>query len=92
MFMSKLKLAIILISMTLPFIFLEKAGANEMNKLITKMCLKGFYLEMSVAKKNPKKHIGEYACNCFIEKISQGNRISTAQSLCKEEVSKKFNL
>ncbi len=92
MIQSVLKLSRILFIASYFIFHSNQVSGQEMNGLITKMCLKGFHLEMSLANKKPPKDMGRFTCNCFLKLVSEGNGISTAQSICKEEASKRFNL
>ena len=70
----------------------SKTNSIQVNRLITKLCLKGFHTEMRFSGKNPPKGLGKITCDCFLKEISQGLSISSAQSICKKEISEKFSL
>ena len=76
------------------FIALSTNGVSSQmkTKLVKKICLKGFKTEMRFAKKKPPKNMDRFTCDCFINKVSKGSGIVKAQTMCKKEASKKFNL
>ena len=76
------------------FLFINGSETNsaQANWLITKLCIKGFNTEMRFSGKNPPKGMGKMTCDCFVKEISQGISISSAQSICKKEISKRFSL
>ena len=74
---------------TLPF---EKASSEDLNKLISAICLSGFNAEMKIAERNPPQEVGDFTCNCFVEKFTQGIPLAKAKESCKEEASNHFNL
>ncbi len=70
----------------------NQVRSEEIESLITKICLKGFMAEMTLAGKTPPFTMGKFACDCFMKKISTGLDIESAQSICREETSKRFNI
>ena len=92
--MLKLNLKVIRIIFVILYLIISSnvARAEDINKLITKICLQGFMTEMNLAGQTPKIHIGKFACNCFLDRVSNGSDIETAQKLCREEASNKFNI
>ncbi len=70
----------------------NQVRSGDINKLITKICLKGFETEMNLAGKEPQIDIGEFACDCFIKQVSSGSGIASAQARCKKKTSKRFSI
>ena len=73
-------------------IFYKEIKANEINTLIKEFCLNEFKKEMKESGKELIPEVGEFTCNCFINKIETGKTLKLARENCKEEVSKIFNL
>tara|TARA_Y100001968_G_scaffold127138_1_gene116020 strand:- start:677 stop:967 length:291 start_codon:yes stop_codon:yes gene_type:complete len=63
---------------------------NELNSLIRKMCILGFNTEMQTAKITPPQGMADFTCNCFLEKVSLGFDLDTAQEECKTKATTEF--
>ena len=66
----------------------ESSGEN----IIIKICESSLTKEMNDAGKKPPPGMADYTCNCFYTKVISGASIDNAQSLCKQNASKKYNL
>ena len=77
------------LSMLIP---IKSIKAGDMQDVITNICLAGFNREMEVAGKIYNKAMGEFACNCFIQRMSSGYSITQARDLCKKSTSIKFKI
>ena len=64
---------------------------KEYPNLLTEICLSNFNKEIKELNGSISKEVGEYACNCFFLKVSNGESIINAKSACKEATIKKFN-
>ena len=70
----------------------QESLSNELTIVIKEFCLDELKKEMIDSGKEFKHEIGEFTCNCFINKIQTGDSLMLARKTCKDEVSKTFNL
>ena len=85
----KITFTIILISYSLCE---SKVQSEGINTLIKNFCLESFKEEIAGTNKRINSSVGEYTCNCFIEKLNDGNKMDDAKEICREGAAKKFNL
>ncbi len=68
------------------------ARAVPMKGVIKSLCKASFSAQMQIAKLPPNTELGNYACNCFVRKIEEGNSIKEAKRICKHDSKFKFKL
>ncbi len=68
------------------------AEKNDLNNVVKKMCLIGFNSEMNASEVIPPEGMGEFTCNCFVNKVSIGYSLELAREQCKIKATKKFDL
>ena len=66
--------------------------SKEHSNLLTQICLSNFNKELLENNESPNEEVGNYVCNCFFLKVSNGASIINAKSACKEATIKKFKL
>ena len=71
----------------------SKASLNssKIENLITSICMSNFKNAMNQAGKTAPIGMGEFTCDCFLDKINIGSSFNKAKMYCKEEAEKKFN-
>ena len=77
------------LSMLIP---IKSIRAGNMQEVITSICLAGFNSEMEAAGKIYNKAMGDFACKCFVQRVSNGYSLIQARDLCKESTSIKFKI
>ncbi len=82
----------ILILATFFLISTLEVRSEEVNSLITKICLQELNSEMKRAGKETTQEIENFTCNCFINKVYSGSSLPQAHSSCKEEATNRFKL
>ena len=87
--LAKITLAFLLILYSLCG---NKVSSEGIHTLIKAFCLESFNEEIAGTSKKIDSSIGEYTCNCFIEKLNEGNSMDNAKEICREGAAKKFNL
>ena len=70
----------------------NEVKSEEIDSLITGICIASFNTEMERAGKPPSTEIGDFTCNCFVNKLNNGSSIENAHQICKNKASKVFNL
>ncbi len=72
--------------------FSFQSKAEGFNPIIKKFCLESVKSEM-LALTNPiNAQVAEHTCNCFLKKISSGEKMSSAKEMCKKQTSIEFSL
>ncbi len=85
----KLTFAIILILYSLSG---SRISSEGINTLIKTFCLESFNEEIAGTNKEINSSVGNYTCNCFIEKLNEGHRMDNAKEICREDATTKFSL
>ncbi len=85
----KLLLSIIIISSTL---FYRQSYSSSISLIIKEFCLEEFTKETINHESMINNKIGEFTCDCFVDKMNVGSSIKDAKKICKDKASKEFNL
>ena len=73
------------------FLFIGKADSAERNgELIRRLCLAAFDSAMSHAGKTPPAGMGNFTCQCFMNRLDSGASIEMAQKVCRSEASQRY--
>lgn len=62
------------------------------NQQVTRFCLASVRAAFEAARKVPPPGIGDYACRCFLDQVSQGAGINTAQAVCRQRTIARYSL
>ena len=83
---------IICVLLILTSLFYKEAYSEGLGSVIKSFCLEEFQTETKSVSSKISTSIGEFTCDCFIDKINAGSSISNARDMCKKKATKKFNL
>ena len=70
---------------------LKADSRKSESNIIRRFCLLSVNQEMKSKEKVFPEGFASYTCDCFLSKVKTGKTIKSAQLICKEEVSKKYN-
>jgi len=59
---------------------------------VNAFCLAGFNAAMEAARKTPPPGMASFTCNCFSQRLAQGESINAARTTCRDLASKQFKL
>ncbi len=88
---NRLKAIILLLGITTSLLCRE-SKSNELKFIIKDFCLDEYRREMKEAQKEVNTEIGDFSCNCFIDRIEGGESVTSSLETCKEAVVENFNL
>ena len=60
--------------------------------IIRSFCLVAFNAAMQSANQTPPDGMGDYTCDCFMERLQAGAGIEAAREQCTEEAAERFPL
>ena len=83
---------ILLITIGFSISLYSQAKSEELNNIIKLFCLENLKEEVERSKSVIKQDIGDYTCDCFVQKINNNENIESARRICIEETSNKFGL
>ena len=66
--------------------------AKGINSIIKGFCMNEYKKEVIRSSKTMNSAIGEFTCDCFVERFSKGDPFDLARERCKTEASKTFEL
>ncbi|KGG12262.1 MULTISPECIES: hypothetical protein [Prochlorococcus] len=69
----------------------NQVKSDELNNLITKICLENFNSEAQKNHKKVNKEMGRFTCQCFVDKIAAGLSLQDAQEFCRKKAISQFN-
>ena len=72
--------------------FHYQSNANEIKEIIKSYCLKSVKDEIVDLPDPIYNEVAEHTCNCFIQRINNGEEISLIKDICKKETSREFSL
>lgn len=72
--------------------FYYHSQAEEINSIIKYFCLESVKDEMIAHSNQIDNKIAEHTCNCFLERINNGEKLEPAKEICKTQTSIEFNL
>ena len=72
--------------------FHYQSNANEIKEIIKSYCLKSVKDEIVDLPDPIYNEVAEHTCNCFIQRINNGEKISLIKDICKKETSREFSL
>ena len=72
--------------------FHYQSNANEIKEIIKSYCLKSVKGEIIDLPDHIYNEVAEHTCNCFIQRINNGEKISLIKDICKKETSREFSL
>ncbi|AAQ00140.1 Predicted protein [Prochlorococcus marinus subsp. marinus str. CCMP1375] len=70
----------------------EDAHSGSLDRIIKSFCLDGFKKEMVNASNKIPKEMGEFTCNCFLQRINDGDNLDSAREVCKKAATQEFRL
>ncbi len=85
-------LKILILSIGLNTSTFNASQAEELNTIIKTLCLESVKNEIVTFKSPIKSKIAEHTCNCFIQRISNGEKVKSAKDICRTKTSKEFSL
>lgn len=59
---------------------------------VNAFCLAGFNAAMEAARRTPPPGMASFTCNCFSQRLAQGESINEARTACRDLASKQFKL
>jgi hypothetical protein len=69
-----------------------KTSDPVQDQQVTRFCLASVSAAFEAARKVPPPGIGAYACRCFLDQVSQGAGINTAQAVCRQRTVARYSL
>ncbi len=60
------------------------------NGMIRSFCLVAFKAAMESAGKTPPDGMGDFTCNCFMDRLTGGEGIEESRAQCTEEAAQRF--
>ena len=72
--------------------FHYQSNANEIKEIIKSYCLKSVKDEIVDLPDPTYNEVAEHTCNCFIQRLNNGEKISLIKDICKKETSREFSL
>ena len=72
--------------------FHYQSNANEIKEIIKSFCLESVKNEIVTLPDPIYNEVAEHTCNCFIQRINNGEEINLTKKICKKETSQKFSL
>jgi hypothetical protein len=69
-----------------------QAQAQVMADIVKAICLSAFQAEMRAAGKSAPAGMAEYACDCVVDRLSEGSSLDQAQDTCRQMASKRYHL
>ena len=60
------------------------------NGMIRSFCLVAFNAAMESAGKIPADILGDFTCNCFMDRLTGGEGIEESRAQCTEEAAQRF--
>ena len=72
--------------------FHYQSNANEMKEIIKSFCLESVKSEIVTLPDPIYNEVAEHTCNCFIQRMSNGEEINSSKKICKKETSIEFGL
>ena len=72
--------------------FHYQSHADEIKEIIKRFCLESVKNEMVSLTDPIYNEVAEHTCNCFIQRINNGEEISLIKDICKKETSREFSL
>ncbi len=79
-----------LINIFLNLLAVPRVYSTSIYSIMKNFCIEGYKKEAQSENKVINNEIGEFTCNCFINKYSQGEGFNAARDKCKVEALKKF--
>ena len=73
-------------------IFNYQSNANEIKEIIKGFCLESVKNEIVTLPDPIYNEVAEHTCNCFIQRINNGEEIKLTKEICKKETSQEFSL
>ena len=73
-------------------LYYNQGYSADLSLIIKRYCLEEFDKEIINNDSKNKDIVGEFTCNCFLDKLHIGSSINNAKEICKEKASEKFNL
>ncbi len=64
---------------------------KDLNELIKAFCIEGYKNEVIKNKTTVDLRLGEYICDCFVNRINKNESLETAREKCKNEALDKFS-
>ncbi len=74
------------------FMSYKYSYSQGITAIIKEFCLNEFKKESNYYDSKIDISIGEFTCDCFIDKIDEGHIIKNAKEICKKKATKKFSL
>ena len=72
--------------------FHYQSNANEIKEIIKSFCIESVQNEIVTLADPIINDVAEHTCNCFIQRINNGEEINIAKEICKKETSIEFSL
>ena len=70
----------------------QSAQAAGDHNLINQFCLASFQAAMASAGQTAPDGMGSFTCQCFVDKVTTGTGLDTAQSECKNLAAERYKL
>ena len=72
--------------------FYYQSHADEIKEIIKSFCLESVKNEIVTLDNPIYNEVADHTCNCFIQRMSNGEEINSTREICKKETSIEFSL
>jgi hypothetical protein len=81
-----------LVGITLLNVNLVSARAASLGSIVEAYCLAAVQQELAQAGKSPPEGMAVYACQCVVDRLSQGTSLESARSACRASTARRYSL
>jgi len=69
----------------------NKYYSQDLNNIIKMFCMEDFKNELSSNNDTINLDLGEYVCDCFVNRVNNNESLDSARDKCKKEALEEFN-